>query len=100
MSRLLSSNKQSLAIHLSLGMLVLASFWQVTRCDFINFDDERAAAGFKVLAELSRKTQVLFFTHHTHLADVAEAALGAGKISVCGLDRETPSVRASATNAA
>lgn len=67
---------------------------------FINFDDERAAAGFKVLAELSRKTQVLFFTHHTHLADVAEAALGCGKISVCGLDREAPSAGASATNAA
>lgn len=62
---------------------------------FINFDDERAAAGFKVLAELSRKTQVLFFTHHTHLADVAEAALAPGKISVCGLDRESASARAS-----
>jgi uncharacterized protein YhaN len=67
---------------------------------FINFDDERAAAGFKVLAELSRKTQVLFFTHHTHLADVAEAAVGPGKISVCGLDREVLSARASVTNAA
>jgi uncharacterized protein YhaN len=67
---------------------------------FINFDDERAAAGFKVLAELSRKTQVLFFTHHIHLADVAEAALGPGKISICGLDREIPSARDSATNAA
>ncbi len=67
---------------------------------FINFDDERAAAGFKVLAELSRTIQVLFFTHHTHLADVAEGALGPGKISICGLDREVPSPPASATNAA
>ena len=33
----------------------------------INFDDARAAAGFKVLAELGQKTQVLFFTHHQHL---------------------------------
>jgi uncharacterized protein YhaN len=43
---------------------------------FINFDDERAAAGFRVLAELARKTQVLFFTHHEHLIDVANRALG------------------------
>jgi uncharacterized protein YhaN len=31
---------------------------------FINFDDDRAAAGFEVLSELAQKTQVLFFTHH------------------------------------
>jgi len=29
---------------------------------FINFDDKRAAAGFKVLSQLAQKTQVLFFT--------------------------------------
>jgi uncharacterized protein YhaN len=44
---------------------------------FINFDDERAAAGFRVLSELARKTQVLFFTHHEHLLDVARKTLGA-----------------------
>jgi uncharacterized protein YhaN len=43
---------------------------------FINFDDERAAAGFRVLNELARKTQVLFFTHHEHLLDVARKTLG------------------------
>ena len=43
---------------------------------FINFDDDRAAAGFRVLGELARKTQVLFFTHHEHLIDVANRALG------------------------
>lgn len=43
---------------------------------FINFDDERAAAGFAVLGELSRKTQVLFFTHHRHLLEIAQATLG------------------------
>jgi uncharacterized protein YhaN len=43
---------------------------------FINFDDKRAAAGFRVLAELAQKTQVLFFTHHQHLLDVAQKALG------------------------
>jgi uncharacterized protein YhaN len=43
---------------------------------FINFDDERAATGFKVLRQLAQKTQVLFFTHHQHLLDVANAAPG------------------------
>jgi uncharacterized protein YhaN len=43
---------------------------------FINFDDKRAAAGFQVLNELAKKTQVLFFTHHEHLLDVAQKALG------------------------
>jgi uncharacterized protein YhaN len=43
---------------------------------FIHFDDERAAAGFKVLGELAQRTQVLFFTHHKHLLDIARKALG------------------------
>ena len=43
---------------------------------FINFDDDRAGAGLRVLGELSRKTQVLFFTHHSHLLDIAREALG------------------------
>ena len=48
---------------------------------FLNFDNDRAKAGFKVLGELSRKTQVLFFTHHLHLLDIARETLG-GSISV------------------
>jgi uncharacterized protein YhaN len=43
---------------------------------FINFDDDRAAAGFKVLGDLAKKTQVIFFTHHQHLMLVAERAIG------------------------
>ena len=42
----------------------------------VNFDDERAAAGFRALAALARRTQVLFFTHHAHLGDVVRATLG------------------------
>lgn len=42
---------------------------------FINYDNERAAAGFKCLADLAQKTQVLFFTHHEHLINVAKEAL-------------------------
>lgn len=44
---------------------------------FINFDDERAAAGFRVLGQLAARTQVLFFTHHRHLVDIARASLDA-----------------------
>ncbi len=44
----------------------------------IRFDDERAAAALNILADLSRKTQVLFLTHHARLVDLA------GKESACG----------------
>jgi uncharacterized protein YhaN len=37
----------------------------------INFDDERTAATLKVLAELSKKTQVILFTHHGRLKEMA-----------------------------
>jgi len=53
---------------------------------FVSYDDERAAAGFRVLAQLAQKTQVLFFTHHPHLIDVARQAL-ATEISTVLLDR-------------
>ena len=53
----------------------------------INFDDARAAAGFRVLAELGQKTQILFFTHHQHLVDIAQATLGKG-INVISLGEE------------
>lgn len=43
---------------------------------FVNFDDERAEAGFRVLGELAGRTQVLFFTHHRHLADIARNVFG------------------------
>jgi uncharacterized protein YhaN len=42
---------------------------------FVNFDDDRVAAGFEILAELAEKTQVIFFTHHRHLVDLAKATL-------------------------
>lgn len=45
---------------------------------FVNYDDERAAAGFRMLAQLGAVTQVLFFTHHWHLVKIAQSALGEG----------------------
>jgi uncharacterized protein YhaN len=55
---------------------------------FINFDDRRAHAGFMVLGEIARKTQVLFFTHHAHLRAIAEAALTPHTVSACDLGAE------------
>ena len=43
----------------------------------VQFDDARAAATLEVLAELARRTQVLFFTHHGHLCELATATLAA-----------------------
>jgi uncharacterized protein YhaN len=43
----------------------------------VNFDNERARAALKVLANLGPKTQVIFFTHHQHMVHLAtEAADG------------------------
>jgi uncharacterized protein YhaN len=42
----------------------------------INFDNARAVAALGVLLYLSRKTQVLFFTHHEHLLELAVAEFG------------------------
>ncbi|MDG3442869.1 ATP-binding protein [Nitrospirillum amazonense] len=52
---------------------------------FVNFDDERAEAGLRVLAELASSTQVLFFTHHAHLRDIGRRAVGADLLSECAM---------------
>lgn len=39
----------------------------------IKFDDDRAVATLQVLAQLSERTQVIFFTHHQHLVELAKA---------------------------
>jgi len=41
----------------------------------VQFDDDRAVATLGVLAELACRAQVLFFTHHGHLCELAAAAL-------------------------
>jgi len=43
---------------------------------FINFDDNRTAAGLNVLGDLSRKMQIIFLTHHDHLVPLAREVLG------------------------
>lgn len=51
---------------------------------FVHFDDERAAAGFKVLGQLAERCQVIFFTHHEHLIEVAKQSLP-GPLSIIEL---------------
>ena len=52
---------------------------------FVNFDDERAAAGLEVLHHLAGSCQVLVFTHHAHLVELARQVLGE-QVSVVSLD--------------
>ncbi len=51
----------------------------------VQFDDDRAVATLEVLSELSAKTQVLFFTHHGHLVDLAQSSKLGATISVQSL---------------
>ncbi|GAB6855735.1 ATP-binding protein [Asaia astilbis] len=48
---------------------------------FITFDEARAEAGFATLSALAQKRQILFLTHHAHLADMA-ARFGATRHAV------------------
>ena len=43
---------------------------------FINYSDDRAAQGFKALSDLATKSQVIYFTHHDHLIEVARGTVG------------------------
>ena len=43
----------------------------------IQLDDGRASEAMAILSELSERTQVIMFTHHRHLVDLARDRLGA-----------------------
>lgn len=49
---------------------------------FVNFDDDRAVAGLQALADFSHQTQVVFFTHHAHLIELARAQLPSDAFTV------------------
>lgn len=53
----------------------------------IMFDDVRAAAALQVFAELSSKTQVILFTHHEHLIELARANVSGSVLFVHQLKR-------------
>ncbi|TWU51163.1 YhaN family protein [Rubripirellula reticaptiva] len=52
----------------------------------VKFDDKRSAAAMRILAELSKQTQVIMFTHHDHLIEVARAAVPAEMLFVQSLE--------------
>jgi len=53
----------------------------------VHFDDERARATLGALAELARRTQVIFFSHHEHLLPLAQAVVPAPLLAVARLGR-------------
>ena len=65
----------------------------------VNFDNARALAALKALADLSRKTQVLFFTHHDHLVDLARSSMGDDVLFVHRLACPPVSLQANGTPA-
>ncbi|MFZ0789666.1 MAG: hypothetical protein WAM94_08585, partial [Chromatiaceae bacterium] len=48
----------------------------------VSFDDRRASAILPLLSDLGRKTQVLLFTHHWHLVELARTALPADALQI------------------
>ncbi len=48
----------------------------------IRFDDDRARATLDVLADLSKRTQVLFFTHHRHLPELARKRIDSDRLVI------------------
>jgi hypothetical protein len=42
---------------------------------FINFDDQRTRAALDILSSVARQTQVLLFTHHTRMLEIARTTL-------------------------
>ncbi len=48
----------------------------------IHFDDARARAGLQALAELATKTQVILFTHHERIVELARGAIPAARVRI------------------
>lgn len=48
----------------------------------IQFDNQRAAATLRALASLARRNQVILFTHHEHLLELAASVLAPDEFSV------------------
>ena len=48
----------------------------------VHFDDERSSAALAALGELAQRTQVLYFTHHATVVELARKQLGAQRLVV------------------
>jgi chromosome segregation protein len=67
-------------LHLGLRLAALSEFAERADplpfvCDdlLVSFDDARAAQALDVLADAGAILQVMLFTHHRHVVDLAEA---------------------------
>jgi uncharacterized protein YhaN len=70
-------------LYLSLRLALLESYLEnhepmpfVVDDILVMFDNDRSIAALKALARLAAKTQVIFFTHHEHLVQLARENLG------------------------
>jgi len=51
----------------------------------VNFDDHRAAATFEAMMGLAGKTQIILFTHHRHLIELAQKVISESMLRIHGL---------------
>lgn len=86
-------------LYLSLRLATLMHFMQRTQpmplvLDdiLVHFDDERARAALRVLGEVATQAQVLFFTHHQRLVELAREAIPAERLHVCDLSEQSAAV--------
>ena len=64
----------------------------------IQFDDERATAALQALAELSRRTQVVLFSHHEHVCRLAQACIEPDQLIIHRLPGRAPARHIEATD--
>jgi uncharacterized protein YhaN len=57
----------------------------------VQLDDTSARAALVILSEIARTTQVLFFTHHDHLLDMARETVPADLLVEHQIAEETRS---------
>ncbi len=48
----------------------------------VHFDDARSRAAFEVLFDVAERVQILFFTHHEHLLELARSVAPPGRLRV------------------
>jgi uncharacterized protein YhaN len=56
----------------------------------VHFDDDRARAALALIGELSLRMQVLFFTHHARLVELARETIPGPKLSIRELAESEP----------
>ena len=56
----------------------------------VHFDDDRSAATLELLAEFGRRNQVLLFTHHRSVRDLAEPLAARGLANIVSFEKAEP----------